>query len=181
MQIVILSMLSRSLYRRSKLRGFFFFKQKTAYEIGQLRLAFVEFDDAVAVDLHVPDRSPRIDGEARLAMLAHEAIVVEAAQDVAVGEQEALAEERARLADRAGRADRLGLAAVRDAHAETRAVAEVPFDRFRSIPSQQHKLAQPAARERLDDALEVRPPAALDHRLRQPRCERAEARAEAAG
>ena len=47
------------------------------------------------------------------------------------------------------------------------------LDDLGTITGEEDDIAQPAARERLDNPLEVRSPADLDHRLRQPRRERA--------
>src|SRR2546421_438679 len=80
------------------------------------------------------NRAPPTPRACALAVFTPEPIVVEAAQDVAVGDQKAVTEKRARLPQRAACADRLVLFRNHDAR------AEVPLDHFGAVPGQKHDL-----------------------------------------
>src|ERR1700741_1304675 len=154
--------------------------RKSGIDVWQLRSTLVETRHMALRNVGVADGEAPINGQAVGHVLIHETIVVEAPQNVAERENEAIAEQPPRFTQRAAGTERFRLTAVRDAHAESRAVAKMLFNDLALVTGEQHKIAQASIRERFDHALKIRTPTDLDHRLRHVARQSAEARAEAA-
>src|SRR5581483_8171650 len=93
-------------------------QRKAGVDVWQLGRTLVEADHAIAFDAGVTGVDPAVHRETGLIVRAHEAIVIEAAEDIAVRHQKTVAEEVTRLADGAAGAERSRLAAAREARPE---------------------------------------------------------------
>jgi hypothetical protein len=114
-------------------------------------------------------------------MITHKAIVFETPQDVRVREDEPLTEERARIADGTAGAERRVFAALVDMNAESLTPAEMALDGFRSVSGEEDEVREFLRGEGVDDELEKRTSANLDHRFGKLARQLAETRSQTPG